>query len=295
MFGEAHAHMMMNGLDYAKAAALHAKGPVDALIRAHLEAYAAHGITFIRDGGDALGVCARARELAPAFGIDYRCPVFAIHKLGHYGKIVGRGFENMGGYAKLVDAADAAGADFIKIMTTGIMDFDEYGRITGAALTADEVAEMVHIAHGHGLAVMSHTNGKRAVLDALAAGADSIEHANFIDGECLDAFAQVQTVYVPTSTVARSLIGSGHGDPSVLERIWEQSKATIAAAFENRRVTVALGSDGGAVGVLHAVGLENEYQCFVDACGEAPTFAREVLDARLTAGDAEIRRVFKRP
>lgn len=291
MFGEAHAHMMMDGIDYAKAASLHAKGPVDAAIKTHLQAYAEHGITFVRDGGDALGVCSRARELAPAYGIDYRCPVFGIYKQGHYGKIVGRSFENLREYAQLVDDADAAGADFIKIMTTGIMDFDEYGRITGEALAASEVAEMVHIAHEHGLAVMSHTNGKRAVLDAIAAGADSIEHANFIDNECLDAFAQTGTVYVPTATVARSLIGSGHGDSSVLELIWEQSKATIALAFEHEQVVMALGSDGGAVGVLHAKGLEDEHQCFIDACGETS----DALDARLAAGDAQVRRTFKRP
>ena len=38
--------------------------------------------------------CWHAR-LAPKYGIDYRTPVFAIHKNGHYGSIVGRGFDDL--------------------------------------------------------------------------------------------------------------------------------------------------------------------------------------------------------
>ena len=40
---------------------------------------------------------------------------------------------------------------------------------------------MVYIAHEEGLAVMSHTNGAKAVADAVEAGADSIEHGNYVD------------------------------------------------------------------------------------------------------------------
>ncbi len=36
-----------------------------------------------------------AARLAPEYGIDYRTPVFAIHKNGHYGSIVGRGFDDL--------------------------------------------------------------------------------------------------------------------------------------------------------------------------------------------------------
>ena len=36
-----------------------------------------------------------AAKLAPEYGIDYRTPIFAIHKNGHYGSIVGRGFADI--------------------------------------------------------------------------------------------------------------------------------------------------------------------------------------------------------
>ena len=95
MFGECHAHIIMDGVNYRHAIDMHKNGPDDKIIREHLKAYQERGIVFVRDGGDALGVSARAKELAPEYGIDYRTPIFAIHKEGHYGSIVGKGFATM--------------------------------------------------------------------------------------------------------------------------------------------------------------------------------------------------------
>ncbi|MBO4351989.1 MAG: amidohydrolase family protein, partial [Eggerthellaceae bacterium] len=211
----------------------------------------------------------------------------AIHKTGHYGSIVGRSFSNMREYAALVDEAAAEGADFIKIMTTGIMDFNEFGRITHEDLAAEEVREMVHIAHESGFVVMSHTNGKAAVLDAIEAGVDSIEHGNYIDEECIDALSETRVCFVPTATVARNLMGRGLFDESVLERIWESSRETIARAIE-AGCLVALGSDAGAVGVAHGQGICDEYACFKAA---VPDVA--MLDGRLEAGESCIRETFR--
>ena len=109
-------------------------------------------------------------------------------------------------YAALVNEARREGGDFIKIMTTGIMDFDTDGSITGTALPFEEVREMVHIAHEEGFCVMSHTNGARAVKEAAAAGADSIEHGNYVDEEAIEIMAELGTVWVPTITVVYTYI-----------------------------------------------------------------------------------------
>ena len=287
-FGECHAHIAMDGVDYVRAMALHADAPNEAHIRACFEAYRALGITFIRDGGDAYGVSQAAVRIAPEYGIDYRTPLFAIHKKGCYGSIVGRAFSNVREYAALVDEAAALGADFIKIMTTGIMDFNEFGRITHTDLEPAEVREMVHIAHERGLAVMSHTNGKRAVLAAVEAGVDSVEHGNYIDGECSAALAESRTCLVPTATVARNLMGRGLFDEDVLARIWQASRAVIAQAVE-AGCLIAVGSDAGAVGVLHGQGTLDEYACFADAVSDT---AR--LTECLQRGERFIRATFRR-
>ena len=91
MFGECHAHLFMNGRDYHGAVKLHWREPREDDVREKLRRYQERGVTFVRDGGDALGVSALAKRLAPEYGIEYRTPLFAIHKNGCYGKIVGMG------------------------------------------------------------------------------------------------------------------------------------------------------------------------------------------------------------
>ena len=185
MFGECHAHALMNGVNYREAVALHREKANEEAVRQCLRAYQEAEVSFVRDGGDPYGVAVLAAKLAPEYGIDYRTPVFAIHRNGHYGEIVGHGFDNLKEFHGLVLKAGEEGADFIKIMTTGLLDFKNHGKVTGEPLEAEEVKEMVHIAHEEGFAVMSHTNGVYGTRAAIEAGVDSLEHGNYMDEEML--------------------------------------------------------------------------------------------------------------
>ncbi|MGO5543961.1 amidohydrolase family protein [Blautia sp. HCP3S3_H10_1] len=287
MFGECHAHVIMDGLNYKEAISIHKEHINDDAIRRHLKAYQKFGITFVRDGGDALGVSARAKELALEYGIDYRTPVFAIHKNGHYGSIVGKGFEDMKEYDTLVKEAKSQGADFIKIMTTGLLDFNDHGQITGTPLERNEVREMVHIAHEEGMAVMSHTNGVYGVQAAVEAGVDSVEHGNFIDEETIRMLADSDTVWVPTLVTVRNLQGCGRYEESVLDPIVEQAAKNVRLAYRYK-VKMALGSDAGAYRVFHGKGLAEEYQAFRDILGEE-------VDSWLEDGEKKIQATFRRP
>mgnify|MGYP001852198209 FL=1 len=288
MFGENHAHIFMNALDYRQAVKDHEKAPDEKLIREHLKAYQEKNVSFVRDGGDYLGVSQKAREIALEYGIDYRTPIFAIHKKGHYGGIVGRAFETMKEYAALVREVKKEGGDFIKIMTTGIMDFDTDGSITGAALSFEEVREMVHIAHEEGFSVMSHTNGARAVKEAAMAGADSIEHGNYADEEALKIMAEKGTIWVPTITVVKNLIGKGRFSDQVLLQIWEKGKTNIRKGYE-LGVNLALGSDAGAYLVPHGQGIMDEWACFREILGD-----KEDLKERLLRGEYLIQGKFRK-
>ena len=64
MFGENHAHIFMNAVNYKEAVKCHENGVQEQVIRAHFQAYQEKGITFVRDGGDDLHVSERAREIA---------------------------------------------------------------------------------------------------------------------------------------------------------------------------------------------------------------------------------------
>lgn len=326
MFGECHMHMFMNGVNYREAVNLHKSGVQDSDIRCKLEQYRKMGITFIRDGGDALGVSTRAAQLAPEYGITYRTPLFAIHKKGHYGGIVGYAFENWKEYRGLIDRSRKEGGDFIKVMFSGILDFGRDGALTEESLDREEIREMIHIAHEEGFAVMAHVNGADAVKAAAEAGVDSVEHSNFADEECLYAMAEHHTIWVPTYVTITNLIGSGRFDDASLCRLRDRQGALIRRGME-LGVTIAAGSDAGAYRVPHGQGLYDEYcelrrlaglqvdaHGTVPAEGEAMLFGQgqtavleicpppaydrlmtaEEFDLRLAAAENEVRRRFAR-
>lgn len=286
MYGECHAHIFMNGCNYREAVELHEGHVNEESIRAWFREYQEQGVAFIRDGGDALGVSEYARQIAGEYGIDYRTPVFAIHKKGRYGGIVGRGFENMKEYRELVEEVKRRNGDFIKIMITGIMDFNCRGAITGTPLERDEIREMVHIAHEEGFAVMAHVNGALPVREAVLAGVDSVEHGNYIDRDCIQAMAAADTVWVPTIATIRNLMGSGRYPERELEKIYESAAENLQMAYASG-VRLALGSDAGAYRVFHGQGIRDERRIFREILGDTPELCG-VLDE----GEKKIKKKF---
>lgn len=288
MFGECHAHLIMDAVNYKRAVQMHRNGVNEQLIREKLETYRKFGIPFIRDGGDALGVSERAARIACEYGIDYRTPLFAIHKNGHYGGIVGLGFDTMKEYHALVKRVRERGGDFIKIMVSGIMDFAGDGGVTEEPLGRWEIGEMIHIAHEEGFAVMVHVNGARAVQDAAEQGADSIEHGNFMDEESLHALAESRAVWVPTLVTISNLKGSGRFDDRVITKLEQLQMGNIRRAY-GLGAKIALGSDAGAWHVEHGQGLADEYNLFAAIFAGAE---REMMEKQLAEAENVIREKF---
>lgn len=288
MLGECHAHIFMNGTDYRKAVQTHKVQANEASVRSALEAYRKAGVTYVREGGDPYGASLLAGRLASEYGIEYRSPVFAIHKNGHYGKIVGRGFDTLKEYHQRVLEAASEGADFIKIMTTGLLDFNDDGKVTGTPIDEAEVREMVHIAHEEGFAVMSHTNGIYGTRAAIEAGVDSLEHGNYMDAETIAMLADSNTVWVPTLVTVRNLVGCGRYEDSVLNPIIHQAEVLVRLAYQ-KKVKVAPGSDAGAYMVPHGKGILQEWEAFRQILGDSG----EVKEW-LKTGEKEIRDRFKR-
>lgn len=259
-FGESHLHIFMNGKNYKEAVKAQSQGVDESVIRKNFEEYRKRGITWLRDGGDIYGTSRRAKEIAPEYGITYRTPIFAIHRDGHYGGIVGRAYRDMKEYAKLVKTLRKEGGQFVKIMISGIMDFDR-GGLTEESLPDEEIRELIHVAHEEGFSVMAHTNGSRAVRTAALAGVDSIEHGNFCDEDALAALADSPAVWVPTVVTVKNLLGDGRFPENVIQKIWAGQQENLWKAFE-MGVKMALGSDAGAYRVLHGQGLLDEYKAF---------------------------------
>ena len=267
MWGDLHIHMILDGVYFRDAIAAHKERPADELIHARLKSYADRGISFLRDGGDAWGVSLRARELAGAYGIDYRCPAFPIHKKGHYGGFIGRGFSDFDEYLCLLDEVEELGGDFVKLMISGLIDFSKPRTLTEEGLETEEICAMINAAHRRGFAVMTHANGDKAVNAALDAGAESIEHGAFLSEGTLSRLAGSETLWVPTLSAIGNLIGSGRYSDEVLSPMLKQQQEKVAFAAELGG-KIGLGSDAGAYLVPHEHAAQDEYAYLKAALGE---------------------------
>ncbi|MBP0970246.1 MAG: amidohydrolase family protein [Oscillospiraceae bacterium] len=261
---ECHGHLMMDGKDFAEARRRHGNGVDTGALRASLAALNTAGIRFFRDGGDAYGVSAAGRDIAPEYGIKVITPVFAIHKLGLYGSIVGRSYDDMHSFRRRVAELKEAKGDFIKLMLSGIITFRYWGSLSCEGVRPDEIKELVNIAHGEGLSVMVHANGAQTIRAAAEAGADSVEHGYFADRAALDAMAENRVIWVPTLAAVEAFIGREGIDLAVAERTLDEQLHCLSKARE-MRITVAAGSDSGAVGVPHGQGTVREHYLLIRA------------------------------
>ena len=286
---ECHAHMVLDGVDFRVALARHESAPEEHFIRRTLAAYRDAGITYVRDGGDTSGTSVRARELAPEYGIEYRTPIFAIHKNGFYGKIVGRAFDTLSEYRALIEEVKRAGGDFVKVMLGGILDFDVYPQINGGGLSAEWMREMVHIAHEEGFAVMAHVNGAEAICAALTAGIDSLEHGYLQSEELLQLLKETGAVWVPTISPLMSQVGDGRSPDEVLKKYGEGQMNLVRRAMQIG-VKLAPGSDAGAYRVPHVTGYQDELKWMLAAAGEE----KEQMINLLDRGAREITERFRR-
>ena len=270
---DCHMHMILDGFDWKAAIRRHAQGPDEKWIREILKEYQRLGFTYLRDGGDRWGAGKKARELAPEYGIRYRTPLANLCKAGHYGAFIGEKYADFKEYTALVRKARADGADFIKIMISGLMDFDRFGVLSEEGFPADEIRELVHIAHEEGFSVMAHANGARTTEAAAIAGIDSIEHGAYLDADALCAMKENGTVWVPTLSTVGNLRGKGRFREDAVRAILESALENVAA-FARMGGLVALGSDAGAWAVPH--GSISEQQLLAQA-GVDPEPGNQVI------------------
>ena len=143
-----------------------------------------------------------------------------------------------------------AGARSIKLMATGGMMTT--GRQAGQPqLTVDEMRAAVDEAHKRDVPVAAHAESLAGVLNAIAAGVDSIEHGHGGDDQVIEQMLQRGTVLVPTILSDRRIIehGVAAGIPDFVVEQCEalhDSLVTFLEAAIRAGVRIAAGNDGGA-------------------------------------------------
>lgn len=250
MRADCHIHMILDGFEWRSAIARHNPVPDESWIRGILKTYQNLGFTYLRDGGDRWGAGAKAREIAPEYGIRYRTPLAPLCKAGHYGTFIGEKYENFKEYAALVKKHRANGADFIKIMISGLMDFDRCGVLTEPGFPAEDIGELIHIAHEEGFSVMAHCNGARTAEAAARYGIDSIDHGAYLDTDALSAMKEAGCIWCPTLSTIGNLRGKGRFNEEAVQAILKTAMGNVSA-FAAMGGILAPGTDAGAWAVPH--------------------------------------------
>lgn len=270
---EAHAHLFLEGAPIgARTRAAYLEQPADAMLAGawkRLPRLLEYGIGAVRDAGDKHGVglslAADAKQtlagLAPAPWID--SPGAAIHHRGRYGSFMGEPIEDHAGPAECVAARVAAGADRIKLLVSGIINFDA-GRVTAKPqMPPDEVRQLVQAAQAHGRQTFAHASGADGVENSIEGGVTTVEHGFFVTDEQLARMRDRGIGWVPTFAPVQlqidraAEIGWSEKIADGLRRIIDGHRRSLAKAHD-MGVRIVAGSDAGSCGVAHGLGFLEE-------------------------------------
>jgi imidazolonepropionase-like amidohydrolase len=201
-------------------------------------------------------------------------PGAAIHHRGHYGSFMAEPLEEYGSPAECVEARIRAGADRIKLIATGIIDFKKGAVTSEPQMTTEEIIALVAAAHAHGKQTMVHASGDIGIDRVIDGGVDTIEHGFFVRDDQLARMRDRNIAWVPTFAPVQKQLD--HADRmgydatviSNLKRILNQHAASLVKAHQIG-VTIIAGSDAGSYGVPHGLGLLYELE-LMERAGLAP-------------------------
>ena len=141
------------------------------------------------------------------------------------------------------------GADLIKTCSTGGV-LSKGTKVGAPQYTVEELTALIDEAHSRGLKVASHAHGAEGIINALIAGADTIEHASFIDDEGIRLAIENDAALSMDIYVTEYILGEG-ASAGILEESLEKERLTGATQRSNFRkaveagVTIVYGTDAG--------------------------------------------------
>lgn len=269
---EAHCHLFLDGgeLDFARRSR-YLDAPFDAMCetaRCNLTRTLGHGITLVRDAGDRYGINHAMR--AESKTVQVRSAGIALRRPGRYGSFMAREVATLDD-ARATIREFAGTADDLKIIQTGIIDF-ESGTVKGRPqFDREELTAIVRCAHDAGLRTFAHCSGTEGIEVAVQAGVDSIEHGFFMTEPILRRMADQGTAWVPTFSPVDfqwrrpEFAGWSPATVASLRGILDGHAQHVALAAQ-LGVNLVAGSDAGSPGVEHGGGLIAELFHFLD-CG----------------------------
>jgi len=237
-------------------------------IERHIVHHITRGVVALRDGGDCEAHVLKYKKRSPMGGpltVELRSPGWAWHAPGRYGRLIGR-TPRPGETLRGAIAGVMSGSDHVKIVNSGVNSLTHLGQETAPQFVFEELREAVEKAHGLGLKVMVHANGRVPVGLAVEAGCDSIEHGFFMGKENLEKMAERKTIWVPTAYTMAAYASKlkNRAESDVAKRNLDHQLDQIRLASE-LGVSISAGTDSGSLGVNHGEALSEELRLLMIA------------------------------
>lgn len=292
---DAHVHLFLDGVATdGPIRAAHLKQPVEQLLeaaRTSAHQSLACGVTLVRDAGDRHGINHQIRDEAsiPGSGL---CRVHSggmgIKRPHRYGSFMGVDVKDGVSVAEAV-SVQARSSDAIKLILTGIIDFDAGAVTDEPQFTLEETRSVVTVSRAAGRSVFAHCSGAKGLAIAATAGVGSIEHGFFMQRSHLELMLKNHVAWTPTFCPVHfqwahpEVLGWSAQTVGNLRRILDNHVQHLSMAAE-MGVTLLLGTDSGSMGVEHGRAVFSEISRFLEA-GLS-------LEQTLSAATANCRRHF---
>ena len=283
---EAHTHILSDTPQTLRGAEPFLPGTSAHFLQAELREFLRMGVTTIRFTG-AQGQWPQEARQAMRYGA-FRGP-----RLLTCGKIISATAPGGRFYGTMYREADGpdgmrraareqirAGADFVKIMTTGARS-NEMEDPEPLQVTEEELSAVADETHRMGYRLSAHAEGLAGCEAAVTHGADTVEHGIFLHRrpDLLDAMAESGQVLVPTLSGYYWMAGLGDAvDPATAERVAEMPPELVDLADQNLENGAASMRAARDAGVKIALGSDMEVAVALEV--------RRMIFHGLTPGDA---------
>lgn len=273
---DAHVHLFLDGgpTDGPTRSA-HMKKPVAELTEAaRISARQSldWGVTLVRDAGDKHGINHVVRSEAKGEAsrmARVRSGGSGIKRAKRYGAFMASDVDDDESIRQSVTDL-AQSNDEIKVIVTGIIDFDAGAVTDEPQFTLEEAQLIVATAKVCGRKTFSHCSGIKGLAIASQAGVGSIEHGFFMDRQILAIMRDKQVGWTPTfcpvhfQWAVPEAVGWSANTVGHLRRILDGHAEHLRLAHE-MGVSLLLGTDAGSMGVEHGKAMMEEIHRYVEA------------------------------
>ncbi len=142
-------------------------------------------------------------------------------------------------------------------------------------ITVEEMRAAAEAVHERGKKIRAHVSSKRAILASCATGIDVIDHADAVDGECIDAILRAAAFVVPSCLYPESVLAEARRRGETDRPRYREAQQTldrfygILPEMQSAGVKLVLGDDYGTATLAHGE-YAKEMELYVKRVGIAP-------------------------